>query len=265
MGRFVDLTGQTFSKLNVKYKIENESKHTYWLCECECGNKKEARSDALRDGTTRHCGCVGLGKHNLSNHRLFNIWSGMKERCYNINSRDYMRYGGRGIRITNEWRDDFLTFYNWAIKNGYENHLSIDRKDVNGNYEPSNCKWATPEEQANNTRKNNLIGINGEIKSVSQWSRLSGVSRYIIKKRFMEGVRGKDLLLPHEDAKAEFSSGVPYIKWDKRKKSWRTEVKVSGVLHYIGYIKDLNEAIQRQEEFKQKLIKQFEREEVDVE
>lgn len=263
MPKFIDLTGEEFGKLTVRYRMITDSKHTFWFCECDCGGKKEARSDALRNGTTTHCGCVGLGTHNKTGHRLFNIWQGMKERCYNTNSKDYNRYGGRGIEICQEWLDDFMNFYNWAMENGYDYSLSIDRTNVNRNYEPNNCKWATPEEQANNTRNNNLIEVNGEVKSVSQWARISGVSRYVIKKRYAEGVRGSDLFFPVEEIKAQYQSGVPYIKWDKKKERWRTEVKYNGKKYFVGNIKDLDDAINKQNEFKERLIKQ--REEVEVE
>ena len=94
----------------------------------------------------------------------------MKQRCCDANSTYYKDYGGRGITICPEWLNDFQAFYNWAVANGYANNLTIDRKDVNGNYEPSNCRWVTQKEQQNNTRKNYLLKYNGKIQTLAQWA-----------------------------------------------------------------------------------------------
>jgi hypothetical protein len=104
---------------------------------------------------------------HLANTRLYIIWGNIKQRCSDTNNKDY---GGRGISICQEWKDDFKTFYDWAIANGYSDNLTIDRIDVNGNYEPLNCRWATAREQANNTRKNVFITYKGETRTASQWA-----------------------------------------------------------------------------------------------
>lgn len=266
MSNFIDLTGLKFGKLTAKYKIRKDKhKSWYWFCECECGGTKEARGDNLRKELTAHCGCVNnFGTHKKTGHRIHNIWLSMKDRCYNKNSKDYCNYGERGISICDEWLNDFMSFYNWAYDNKYDDNLTIDRIDVNGNYEPSNCRWATPEEQSNNTRINNLIEINGEVKSLSQWARISGVTRQTIQRRYDKGIRGDDLLSPVVIVKAEYQSGVPYIKWDKKKRRWRTELKLNDKKYFIGYFKDLEIAIKKQSDHKNKLIKQKE-EEVDIE
>lgn len=118
-------------------------------------------------------------KHGLSNHKLYEAFTSMKQRCYNQKNPAYIDYGERGIKICDEWLDKengFITFYNWALENGYEEHLTIDRKDVNGNYEPSNCRWITNLQQQNNKRNSVKITIDGESKTIAEWSRSSNLS-----------------------------------------------------------------------------------------
>jgi hypothetical protein len=263
----ISLIGNKYGKLTVLERvIIKGDKHTYWRCKCDCGGEKIARSDALQNGDTSHCGCVNNnGTHHKTGHRINNIWGGMKERCLNENCKNYSEYGGRGITICSEWLNDFMSFYNWSMENGYSDNLSIDRINVNGNYEPGNCRWATPKEQSNNTRINNLIEIEGEIKSLSQWAELSGVSRQTIQRRINKGIKGEEILQPVVKVKAEFQSGIPYIKWDKKKRRWRTELKYNGKLYFIGHIKDLEIAKQKQLELKDELIKHSKGEEVIVE
>ena len=126
-------------------------------------------------------------KHNLSKTRLYNIWKLMKQRCYNCKYTQFKDYGGRGIIVCEEWNESFLSFYSWAMENGYEDNLSIDRIDGNKNYEPNNCRWTTKTMQQNNTRRNKYIEYNGEKHSVSQWAKILGVSRGCLQKRINKG------------------------------------------------------------------------------
>ena len=106
--------------------------------------------------------------HGESGTRLNNIWYAMKARCYYTKRKEYENYGGKGIRVCDEWRNNYSNFRDWALKNGYSDELTLDRIDVNGNYEPSNCRWCTQKQQANNTTKNVIVEYNGEYFTISE-------------------------------------------------------------------------------------------------
>lgn len=178
MTKIKDLTGQKFGKLTVlEFTGINKNHKATWLCQCECGNKKIIVSSSLLNGYTMSCGCLHKQMfrekqtiHGLSNTRIYKIWKGIKRRCYSFNAIKYPNYGGRGIIMCNEWKNDFMSFYNWAMANGYKDDLTIDRIDVNGNYESKNCRWATPIEQANNKTSNRYFTVNGETYTMKEWS-----------------------------------------------------------------------------------------------
>ena len=174
MGNFKDKTGMRFGKLTViEYAGSNAKQHSLWLCKCECGKTTIVRGGNLTSGNTTSCGCKD---HHLAKTRIYDIWHGMKSRCYRKNHVHYKNYGGRGISVCDEWKNDFMSFYDWAIKNGYDDSLTIDRINNDGNYCPENCRWVTQQEQMNNTRFNRNITFNGETHTLTEWSRICGIS-----------------------------------------------------------------------------------------
>lgn len=170
----IDLTGKRFGRLEViKQGEKTKAGNIRWICKCDCGNETAVLGENLRYGHTKSCGCLHsevTTKHGGSDSRLYTIWSLMKRRCLTKTASDYARYGGRGITVCEEWINDFSSFYDWAVNNGYKPHLTLDRRNNNGSYSPENCHWATAKEQQNNTRFNHLLTYNGRTLTIAQWS-----------------------------------------------------------------------------------------------
>lgn len=174
-----DLTGEKFGKLEVIGIADTGTRKTYWLCKCECGNYKNVRSDSLICGAIKSCGCLKKQQdkinltanhsHKQSGTRLYQIWQGIKKRCYNKHDTRYHRYGGRGITVCNEWQKDFMNFYKWAINSGYSDGLTIDRIDNDKNYTPENCRWVDIKTQCNNRSTNIKITIGNAEKTLTEW------------------------------------------------------------------------------------------------
>ena len=185
MGSLIDLTGKRFGKLVVIQKVGSrirgikcKVKTPLWKCKCDCGNVSEVKRDHMMKGHIKSCGCLkGNPTHNMSSTRIYNIWIRMRTRCYHAKDSEYKRYGARGITVCDEWKSSFEAFRDWAMANGYRDDLTIDRIDVDGNYEPSNCRWATIYEQACNKRNNRYLTVNGETLTLSQWRRRCNINR----------------------------------------------------------------------------------------
>ena len=209
MSRYRGITGAKYGRLTcLEYIGSNKYRRALWRCVCECGNETVVEAASLFSGNTKSCGCLrreaGTRSATIYNsqHRhgqvgtpIYHSWAKMKERCLSSNCPSYKDYGGRGIKICNEWLE-FKPFYEWAIANGFKEGLTIERIDNNGNYEPGNCRWATMLEQANNKRSNRTITHNGQTKTVIQWSRELGVSASAIYQRIASGWPSDRLLIP---------------------------------------------------------------------
>lgn len=213
----IDMTGKRFARLTVLERAENDKYgNAFWLCQCECGNKVRVSGQSLRNGHTKSCGCLQKEKarlrflkygHLLKSSVPWNkglkfrtppyykqiktIYYAMRQRCYNSHNAEYERYGGRGIQICSEWQK-FDNFYNWSIKKGYEEGLTIERIDNNRGYVPDNCRFATRAEQNRNTSRNNRVidEKTGNVLVTAEVARLIGVSRSTAAKWYRkEGLR----------------------------------------------------------------------------
>lgn len=177
-----DITGQKFGRLTAVKRIRVKGK-SMWLFNCDCGNQKEALPAPVRNGHTTSCGCRqkecrNHTKHGESKTRLFSTWQSMKDRCNNSKSKFYKNYGGRGIKICEEW-GEFIAFRDWSLLNGYSDNLSIDRINNDGNYEPSNCRFTTHSIQNRNKRNNVYIKINEETKTLTDWAEMLNIKPWV--------------------------------------------------------------------------------------
>lgn len=208
--KLIDLTGRVFGRWTVQSHSHYDPlrKVHYWHCVCECGNEKDVVTRSLTRGDSKSCGCLqkegGHWTHGMTKTKIYDVWRAMKNRCFKPNTRYYENYGGRGITVCNEWLD-FINFFNDM---GFppKNHW-IERIDVNGNYEPSNCRWATPKEQGNNRTDNSYLTHNGETLNITQWAEKLKIPRPTIVSRLSRGW-GLDRVF----SKKTFKSGPKPIK-----------------------------------------------------
>lgn len=193
-----NLTGQKFGRALVLKRVENKGIRVAYLCKCDCGNEFIALAHHLKGGGTKSCGCLRtelsktrgkklLTKHGKCKTRLYQIWASIKERCFCKTHRAFKDYGERGITICDEWANDFLVFEKWAHANGYSDNLTIDRIDVNGDYCPKNCRWATRQEQQNNRRACRYIEYNGKTKTIADWARYLNIPYGTLYNRIYKG------------------------------------------------------------------------------
>jgi len=188
-----DMTGLKFGRLTVvKFAESDNHRRAIWLCSCTCGNNSLVAGANLRVGYTKSCGCLkeelntGLTLQNGKPSRLYRIWSTMKQRCLNSNHPKHDCYGGRGIKIYAEWME-FKAFHDWAMSNGYQDNLTIDRINNDGHYGPDNCRWATLKEQARNRRDNRNIVYQGDTKTMTEWSEILGMNYNTLRSRIDVG------------------------------------------------------------------------------
>lgn len=203
----VDFTGMRFGRLTVVEKADHG--RSWWKCKCDCGNEKEVVAWKLF--TVKSCGCFEKEnrerliekskKHGMTNTRIYSVWCGMKDRCTNPNTEHYDRYGGRGIKICDEWLHSFDNFYKWAVSAGYDetktgNEQSIDRIDVNGNYEPANCRWVTKKEQMANKTNTLYMEYKGEKIRVREFCHNNGITYiHFVVRRLAKGITPEQIIL----------------------------------------------------------------------
>ena len=183
-----------------------------YLCKCDCGKETIVVGKHLVSGNTKSCGCykrdagvIANTTHGMSKTRIYKTWASMKDRCEREKSNHYANYGGRGITVCDEWRNDFKAFCDWALSNGYADNLTIDRIDVNKNYCPDNCRWVLANEQAKNKRKTIYLTKDGETRLVKEWAQILGIPAYTIYSRKELGFSDEECLfvgsLPKRDLK----------------------------------------------------------------
>lgn len=195
MSKPIDLTGKKFGRLTVIERLENNSRGgTVWKCKCDCGNIKIADGERLRLGKVQSCGCLASEtsrnkflRHGMSGKRIHNIWKTMCHRCECKNISNYSDYGGRGIRVCQEWLDDFMNFYEWSMKNGYADNLTIDRINNDGSYEPSNCRWVTQRVQSNNKRSSLFVIYKEKRMTVKELSEETGKGYAFLRNHYHKG------------------------------------------------------------------------------
>lgn len=197
----LNLINQRFNKLLVIERAKNQNDKTMWKCKCDCGNEVFVLTSNLRCNRIKSCGCLKVDKlvkrsttHNQRHTNLYEVWKTMKQRCYNENNKSYKNYGGRGITICEDWKTNFTSFYNWSMANGYKKGLTIDRIDNNSNYCPENCRWTDRMTQANNSRWNKHIIVNGKDDTLANWLRFYNLTYDKYYKRINKGFSEQEAL-----------------------------------------------------------------------
>lgn len=197
-------SNDTFNYWTVIKELDSIKSQRQFLCRCKCGNEKRVALRLMRNNSSKSCGCFQNRRvpnlkrrtehHELVRTRIYNIYNSMKGRCYNKNNDKSKWYLEKGIIICDEWLNSFMNFYNWGMSNGYKDDLTIDRIDVNGNYEPSNCRWATIKEQCNNRTSNIPILIDNVSYSIEELSKLHNIKYATIYRRIKLGWDIKDVI-----------------------------------------------------------------------
>ena len=258
MGKFKNYDGMRFNNLTVIRRDHKEGRRWYFLCLCDCG--KQFVTDACSMKTIKSCGCMthkliseSKIKHGGAYTRLYQIWHKMKRRCYDKNDKDYEDYGGRGIKVCDEWINDFNAFREWALTKGYvedsKARISIDRINVDGDYDPSNCRWADDYTQANNKRNNVYITYDGETHTVSEWERIKGVARGHFSYRLRSGKEVKDVFeMPSPKSRKELVREVLDVLETKefaRAEDFASIVSPQNIMRYIHDLENSGISIDR--------------------
>ena len=191
---YKDLTGKRFGRWVVLKFAYTKNNKSYWLCKCDCGTTKEVAGYSLSSGGSLSCGCYNTEiviqrskTHGMSNSKLYYIYRSMLNRCFSPKVKEYKYYGARGITVCNEWKNDFMSFYKWAMANGYEEGLTIERIDINGNYCPKNCKWIPKKQQNRNKSSNHFVTYQGKTFCLAEWEEKTGIKQPTIRRRLRYG------------------------------------------------------------------------------
>lgn len=192
----IDMIGRKFGKLTVLEECEERNKQNQiiYKCLCDCGNIHYVIGFNLRSGSVKSCGCSKGQSHGKYKTRLYRIFHNMKTRCYNKNYYQYKDWGGRGIVICDEWLNDFMSFYDWSMEHGYQDNLTIDRINVDGNYEPNNCRWVDMKTQNRNKHNNACITYNGKTQTIMDWAKELNLKHNTIYQRKLRGWKDYECL-----------------------------------------------------------------------
>lgn len=193
--------GSTYNNwIFIEFSHIGKNGASFWVCKCVCGLSKSVAAHRVINGGSKSCGCLRLKadyniKHGLKKHPIYNVWNAMKQRCYNHKCESYPHYGGRGIVVCDRWRNSFENFYKDMNKGYIKGQVAIDRfPNVNGNYEPSNCRWATIEQSANNKTTSKYLSKNGIVRTASEWGKLLGIHPDTIRHRKRKGYSDSECL-----------------------------------------------------------------------
>jgi hypothetical protein len=207
-----DLTGQRFGMLQALHIVrKDKNNHCIWLCQCDCGNQCEVAGTTLLTGQQKSCGCNKIKflqeantTHGKAYEKIYRVYQHIIHRCYNASDQAFKNYGGRGISVCDEWKDDRSAFFNWAEESGYKEGLSIDRIDNDGPYSPANCRWADRTTQANNCRKNVLLTWDNKTLTATHWARELGIKPSLIIGRLRRGLPTERVLSIYNLITGEF-------------------------------------------------------------
>lgn len=240
MNKKSNLEGQKFNRLLVMRKVDVGKSMTYYECLCDCGNLHIANGAMIKNGHIKSCGCLqkevaskNSKTHGLSKTRLYRVWRGMITRCENPKSDYYHIYGGRGIRVCDEWRKSFLLFREWALSNGYDesadfSKCTLDRIDNDGNYEPLNCHWVSMKEQAKNKSNTLNIEIEGVSKPLFVWAEEFKLNPETLKYRLKRGWNTKaELSKPPVDIRHTKSKYITFNGKTLDQAGWAREIGIS--------------------------------------
>lgn len=215
MRKIENLTGRKYGRLRVVgFSHMDKRSKTYWHCLCDCGERRVVVSSSLKTGNTKACGCLSrelsgkrladaLYKHGECQTRLYKTYIRMKDRCSAFGKRRGKHYADKGVEVCSEWKKDFMNFREWALNNGYDDKLSIDRIDPFGNYEPDNCRWANSVTQGRNKRASTYIEYMGMTLHLKEWSEYFGLDYHTLYQRWRD----------RKDVATLFLSKTDYIKY----------------------------------------------------